>query len=126
VDRKPAISVVAAQPAPGTEAPGKESPAALVRYCERRSHIRVPASGHARWQSGTHRGYCELLDVSPGGVGLRMPARRALQLGPLISIEIELTPGRRWCLTKDARVVRRIPDQDGTCAVGVQFVATPS
>ena len=93
----------------------------LMRYCERRTHIRVPASGHARWRSGLHHGYCELLDLSPSGAGLRMSARRALQLGPVITLEIDMGSGRRWCLASDARVVRRTPDQDGTCAVGVQF-----
>jgi c-di-GMP-binding flagellar brake protein YcgR len=93
----------------------------LTRYWDRRRYIRIPASGPARWQSGDHSGHCELLDISPGGVGLRMPARKATQLGPCITLEVEIAPGMTWRLAKDARVVRQAPEDDGMCRVGVEF-----
>ena len=94
----------------------------ISRYWDRRRYIRIPVSGPARWQSGTQEGHCELLDVSPGGAGLRLPARKAQQLGAFISLEIELSPGVKWHVAKDARVVRQQPDDDGTCLVGIEFV----
>lgn len=93
----------------------------LTRYWDRRRYIRVPASGPARWQSGTQEGHCELLDVSPGGAGLRLPTRKAKQLGDFITLEVELTPGVKWHVAKDARVVRQRPDEDGMCLIGVEF-----
>ena len=98
----------------------------LTRYCDRRRHIRVPASGPARWKSGDQTGHCELLDISPGGAGLRMPIRRATQLGPRITLEVQLSPGETWQLARDARVVRSVPGDDGTCLVGVEFTPNPS
>ncbi|MEW6250364.1 MAG: PilZ domain-containing protein [Planctomycetota bacterium] len=93
----------------------------LTRYWDRRRHIRVPASGPARWRSGAQEGYCELIDLSPGGAGLRFSARRASQLGPRITLEVELSPGVMWPLAEEARIVRQTPDEDGTCRVGVEF-----
>jgi hypothetical protein len=93
----------------------------LTRYWDRRRFIRVPVTGPARWQSGRYHGHCELLDISPAGAGLRMPVRPAKQLGPRITIEIEVTPGVNRPLARDARVVRRQVGDDGLCVVGVQF-----
>ncbi len=93
----------------------------MTRYCDRRRYIRVPVCGPARWTSGTRQGHCELLDISPGGVGLRMPMRQATQLGPCITLEVDMTPDAAWNLPKNARVVRREPDEDGQCRVGVAF-----
>ncbi|MCK4343111.1 MAG: PilZ domain-containing protein [Phycisphaerae bacterium] len=93
----------------------------MTRYWERRRYIRVPASGSARWTSGHHRGHCQLVDISPGGAGVRMPIRKATQLGPTITLEVELSPGVTWNLPEEARVVRRVPDEDGQCLVGMEF-----
>ena len=93
----------------------------LTRYLDRRRFIRVPASGPARWRSGTQEGHCELLDISPGGAGLRMTVRKAKQLGEHISLEVELAPGVSWALVSDARVVRQSLDDDGMCRVGIEF-----
>lgn len=93
----------------------------LTRYCDRRRFIRVPVSGPARWHSGGRSGHCELVDISPGGAGLRMPVRRAAQLGPAVTVEIEVSPGVMWQLPPDARIVRQLPADDGQCIVGVEF-----
>jgi hypothetical protein len=71
--------------------------------------------------SGSQNGHCELLDVSAGGVGLRMSARKAAQLGALITVEVELAPGEKWYVAKNAHVVRQAPADDGTCVVGIEF-----
>ena len=95
----------------------------VTRYWERRRFIRVPASGPARWRSGAQAGHCELLDISPGGAGLRMPAHKATQLGPRITLEVELAPGQKWYVAEDARVVRQTVEEDGMCLVGVEFAS---
>ncbi len=93
----------------------------LTRYCDRRRHIRVPVDGPARWQSGSRSGHCELCDISPAGLGLRMPIRKANQLGERISLTVELSPSELWPVATDARVVRRVLDDDGLCHVGIEF-----
>ncbi len=93
----------------------------LVRYSERRRYIRVPASGHVYWESGARRGSGELVDVSPGGAALRLPLRRAMQLGTLVDVEVAVAPDVRWLLARGAVVVRRLPDDDGACEVGILF-----
>jgi c-di-GMP-binding flagellar brake protein YcgR len=93
----------------------------LTRYWERRRFIRVPVCGPARFCSGSQAGHCELRDISPGGVGLRMPVRKATRLGPRITVEVELAPGEHWYVARDARVVRQTPDDDGMCLIGVEF-----
>ena len=98
----------------------------LTRYWDRRRYIRVPASGPARWQSGPRHGHGELRDLSPGGAGLRIPARQATRLEDYITLTVELSPGERWCLAKNARVARRAPDEDGMCLVGVEFAPQPA
>jgi c-di-GMP-binding flagellar brake protein YcgR len=98
----------------------------LTRYLDRRRYIRVPAHGPARWRSGAHTGHCELLDISAGGVGLRMSARKATSLGPLITVEVELAPGEKWYVAKNARVVRHAPADDGLCVVGIEFASPPA
>lgn len=96
----------------------------LTRYLERRRFIRVPARGPARWRSGSQSGHCELVDISAGGAGLRMSTRKASQLGPQITVEVELAPGERWYVAKNARVVRRAPSDEDTCLVGIQFASS--
>lgn len=93
----------------------------MTRYLDRRRFIRVPASGPARWASGARQGSCQMIDISPGGAALRMSVRRASQLGEQVTVQIELSPGVLWDLPADARVVRRSPDADGHCIVGLQF-----
>ena len=93
----------------------------LTRYLDRRRYIRVPASGPVRWQSGVHEGHCEIVDISPGGAGLRMSAPRASKLGERLTLEVDLACGMTWRIASDARVVRRCLDDDGTCRVGVEF-----
>lgn len=93
----------------------------MLRYWDRRRFIRVPASGPIRWQSATRAGYAQLVDVSPGGAGIRMPIRRATQLASEITLEVDLSPGRVWRLPAHARVARRTADEDGQCLVGVEF-----
>ena len=98
----------------------------LTRYWDRRRFIRVPASGPVRWRSGGRAGDGELLDISPGGAGLRISARRASQLGPELALEIEVGPDERWALAENARVVRQVPDANGMCRVGVEFAQIPA
>ena len=93
----------------------------MTRYLDRRRHIRVPASGPAQWESGARQGSCQLVDLSPQGVALRMPIRRASQLEASAKVRIELGPGVLWSLSDNARVVRRIPDAYGQCVVGLEF-----
>lgn len=93
----------------------------LTRYWERRRFIRVPVRGPARFCSGSQAGHCELRDISPGGVGLRMPVRKATRLGPRITVAVELAPGECWYVARDARIVRQTPDDDGMCLIGVEF-----
>ncbi len=95
----------------------------MTRYLDRRRYIRVPARGPARWRSGAQNGYCELLDISAGGAGLRMSARKATRLGSYITVEVELGPGEKWYVAKNARVVRQTLDDDGTCVIGIEFAA---
>jgi len=97
----------------------------LTRYWDRRRYIRVPASGPTRWQSGPRHGHAELRDISPGGAGLRMSARQATRLDAFITLAVELSPGEKWYLAKNARVARRTPDEDGMCLVGVEFSPQP-
>ncbi len=93
----------------------------LTRYWDRRRFIRVPASGPVRWRSGGQQGHCELLDLSPGGVGLRLSARSASRLGPTVTLEVELAPGVTWRMAEDARVARQCSDEDGTARVGLEL-----
>ena len=93
----------------------------VTRYRERRRYIRVPASGPVRWTSGTRSGGCQLVDISPGGAGLRMTIRKAAPVGTRLSLLVDLSPGETWHLSPDARVVRRVPADDGHCLVGVEF-----
>lgn len=93
----------------------------MTRYWDRRRYIRVPVCGPVRWSSGDRQGHCQLLDISPGGAQLRMPIRKASLLGPEVRLEVELSPGVVWTFPDHARVVRREPDEDGQCLVGVEF-----
>lgn len=95
-----------------------------VRYWERRRHIRVPVGGPVRWHSGGRSGQAWLVDLSPGGAGLRLAVRGAAQLGPRVRLEVDLGGGRSWALAEDARVVRRTAGEDGECVAGVQFEST--
>lgn len=93
----------------------------LTRYLDRRQFIRVPASGPARFRCGRRRGECELIDISPGGLGLRFAGRTAPRLGEKVDIMVDLGGGCEWRLPAKARVVRRQTNADGSCAVGVEF-----
>jgi len=95
--------------------------AALSRYRDRRRSIRVPVSGPVRWASGHRSGYGELLDVSPDGAAIRLPIRRAAPLGAELTLDVELGGGLTWRLAKAARVVRRAPQDDGRCVLGLEF-----
>jgi hypothetical protein len=93
----------------------------FTRYLDRRRHLRIPVGEAARWRSLNRAGLCELRDLSPGGAGLRMSVRKAMQLGEEMTLEIDLPGGRRWTLARRARVVRRTPDDGGSCLVAVTF-----
>jgi c-di-GMP-binding flagellar brake protein YcgR len=93
----------------------------MTRYFERRAYLRVPASGDARWTCGTRSGDCQLVDISPGGAGLRFPARRAPSLGDQVRVSVPLGQGGEWRLPGDAHVVRRAPGEDGWYDIGLQF-----
>jgi c-di-GMP-binding flagellar brake protein YcgR len=93
----------------------------LTRYCDRRRFIRVPAYGPARWKSAAQSGHCEVVNISAGGVGLRMSARKAARLSTRITVEVEVAPGEKWYVAKNARVARRAPADDGTCIIGIEF-----
>jgi hypothetical protein len=95
----------------------------ILRYCDRRKFIRVPVGGPVRWKSGSRSGRCTLVDISPGGAGLRMPIRKAAQLGPRVDLAVDVAPGVIWNLPADARVVRNAPDDDGECRIGVEFAS---
>lgn len=93
----------------------------VTRYLERRRFIRVPAEGPVVWRSGRRSGHAELVDLSPGGVGIRMPLRRSTQLGREVTIGVELGPEEKGLWPATARVVRRVADDDGQCLVGLEF-----
>lgn len=91
------------------------------RYLERRRFVRVPVSGPMHWRSGADRGLCEAIDISPGGASFRLPIRQAAQIGPTVSLDVDLGVGLEWDVTRDARVVRRTTSANGQCILGVEF-----
>ena len=93
----------------------------MTRYFERRKFIRIPASGPATFRCGRGAGDCELVDISPGGVGLRCSARKAPRLGERVSIQVEMPKNSPWHLPEIARVVRREIEEDGVCSIGLAF-----
>jgi len=97
--------------------------AALSRYRDRRRSIRIPVSGPVRWQYGPRSGYGELVDLSPRGVAICLPIRRAAPLGADLTLDVELGGGLTWRLASAARVVRRAPQDDGRCVLGLEFAA---
>jgi hypothetical protein len=94
----------------------------ITRYWDRRRFIRVPASGSAWWRSGTETGHCEIVDISPGGAGLRMSARKGSRLGDFLTLAIQLSDTETWLIAENARVARRSIDDDGVSRVGLEFV----
>ncbi len=52
-----------------------------------RQHPRIRISGDVAWRSGRREGWCDLLSLSSGGVGISLPR------------EIRPTEGRRFLLT---------------------------
>lgn len=89
----------------------------MTRYCDRRQHIRVPAAGPVRWQSGQRTGIGQLVDISPGGAGVLLPLRKALQVGEPITLDTEDSTA---ALITGGVVVRRSPRDDGQCLLGIQ------
>ena len=86
---------------------------------ERRRHIRIPVSGPVRWQSRGESGCCELLNVSPGGTAFQVPVRVVHEIGPDVTLDVELAPDVNWRLVEGATVVRREIHEDGTCTIAV-------
>ena len=93
----------------------------LTRYWDRRQFIRVPVHGPAWWRSGSESGHCELVDLSPGGAGLRMSARKGARLTECVTVAIPLSPTETWLVSENARVVRQTIDADGVGCVGLVF-----
>ncbi len=91
---------------------------------ERRRYIRVPVSGPVRWRSGGRSGSCELLNVSPGGTAFQVPVRVVHDIGPTVTLDVELAPNANWRLVEGATVVRRQTHEDGTCTVAVTHPPT--
>lgn len=93
----------------------------LTRYWDRRRFIRVPAEGPARWTSGPYTGFGELLDISPGGAGLRVSAVKSAHVGARLSLDIPLASGTVWRVATHAKVVCKRPEADGSYRVGLEF-----
>lgn len=81
----------------------------------------MPASGPAWWRSGAEVGHCELVDISPGGAGLRMSTRKATRLGSRLTLAVQLSPEETWLVAEEARVVRQTMDEDGVSRVALEF-----
>jgi hypothetical protein len=80
-------------------------------------------SGDMKWRSGLGAGVGEVLDMSPGGAGFKVPVREAFQIGPSVALNTEPAEGLDWCVADDATVKHKIPHNDGTCRIGVEFSA---
>jgi hypothetical protein len=79
-------------------------------------------SGDMKWRSGLGAGVGEVLDMSPGGAGFKVPVREAFQIGPNVALNTEPAEGLDWCVADDATVKHKIPHNDGTCRIGVEFL----
>lgn len=93
-----------------------------VFHGDPRRHGRVPMSGNIQWRSGLGGGIAELLDMSPCGVGFKVPVGEAFQVGPNVVLQTVLGEGLEWCVTENATVLHKIPDIDGTCRICVHFM----
>ena len=90
-------------------------------HSDPRRHTRVPMNGDVQWRSGMGAGVGEILDMSPGGAGFKVPVREAFQIGPSVALNTEPAEGSDWCVADDATVKHKIPHNDGTCRIGVEF-----
>ncbi len=77
------------------------------------------------WRSGLGAGIGEILDLSPGGAGFRVPVREAFQVGPAVALSSAAGDGPECDLADDAKVTHKTPDRDGTCRIGVEFTPLP-
>ena len=68
-------------------------------------------------------GVGEVLDISVCGAAVKVPVREAFQVGPSVTLRMELGRGLEWSLTDEATVVHKMPENDGTCRIGVEFSA---
>lgn len=88
---------------------------------ERRRGFRVPMAGNICWRSDRRTGECRLLDISPSGAALEVPAEEALRIGPKIRLDMKLTDEIEWCVSDKAQVVRRAVRGPDRCRVSVEF-----
>ena len=92
-------------------------------HSDPRKHTRVPMNGDVQWRSGMGAGVGEMLDISACGAAVKVPVREAFQVGPGVTLNMELGKGWGWSLTNEATVVHKWPENDGTCRIGVEFSA---
>ena len=92
-------------------------------HSDLRRHTRVPMNGDVQWRSGMGAGVGEVLDMSACGAAVKVPVREAFQVGPNVTLNMELGKGVEWSLTDEATVVHKMPENDGTCRIGVEFSA---
>jgi len=92
-------------------------------HSDPRKHTRVPMNGDVQWRSGMGAGIGEILDMSACGATVKVPVREAFQVGPSVTLNMELGKGLGWSLTDEATVVHKMPENDGTCRIGVEFSA---
>ena len=92
-------------------------------HSDPRRHTRVPMTGDVQWRSGLGAGVGEILDMSECGAAVKVPVREAFQVGPSVTLNMELGKGLGWFLTDEATVVQKMPENDGTCRIGVEFSA---
>ena len=78
-------------------------------------------NGDVQWRSGLGAGVGEILDMSACGAAVKVPVREAFQVGPSVTLNMELRKGLGWFLTDEATVVQKIPENDETCRIGVAF-----
>jgi hypothetical protein len=87
---------------------------------DRRRYIRVPISGPVRWRSGDNAESCEALDISPGGTAFQVAASVADQIGPNVTLDVEMGLDMSSRVTDRAKVLRREPRDDGMWTIAVE------
>lgn len=90
---------------------------------ERRRHIRIPLQAPCRWTSGNDEGSCVILDVSPGGGSFAVESDCAGRIGPRVRLDVLLQSGLEWCLSPNAKVIRRESHEGGLCKMAVRYPA---